>query len=98
VVLLFVAGLETDLRKFLRYAGPASIIAVGGVIFPFVLGVWGTVLFGFAENYSDPAALFMGAIMTATSVGITARVLSDIKRLDTPEGVTILAGAVVDDV
>ena len=43
-------------------------------------------------------ALFVGAIMTATSVGITARVLADIRRLDSPEGVTILAGAVVDDV
>jgi Kef-type K+ transport system membrane component KefB len=43
-------------------------------------------------------ALFVGAIMTATSVGITARVLADIRRLDSPEGVTVLAGAVVDDV
>ena len=43
-------------------------------------------------------ALFVGAIMTATSVGITARVLADIRKLDSPEGVTVLAGAVVDDV
>jgi Kef-type K+ transport system membrane component KefB len=46
----------------------------------------------------DGSALFMGAIMVATSVGITARVLSDIHKLDTPEGVTILGAAVVDDV
>ncbi len=98
VILLFVAGLETDLKKFLHYAGPAAVIALGGLIFPFILGAWATVAFGMAESFIDPLALFMGAIMTATSVGITARVLKDIKKLDTPEGVTILSAAVVDDV
>jgi Kef-type K+ transport system membrane component KefB len=98
VILLFMAGLETDLNQFIRYGGSAAAVAVGGVIFPFVLGAWGTVLFGLAESFKDPEALFMGAIMTATSVGITARVLRDIGKLDTPEGVTILGGAVVDDV
>jgi len=95
VVLLFVAGLETNLDTFLKYAGPATIVAIGGVIFPFAAGYYVT---RFAGIESQGAALFMGAIMTATSVGITARVLSDIKKLDTPEGVTILGGAVVDDV
>ena len=98
VILLFAAGLETNLKQFLRYSGPASLVAVGGVVLPFALGVYGTILFGFAESFLDPKALFMGAILTATSVGITARVLSDMRRLDTPEGVTILAAAVVDDV
>lgn len=98
VILLFVAGLETDLKQFLRYGGPAAIIALGGLIIPFLLGAWASVLFGVAENFTDPVALFMGAIMTATSVGITARVLKDIGKLDTPEGVTILGAAVVDDV
>ncbi len=99
IVLLFAIGLETNLRQFLRYAGPASAVAVGGVVVPFVLGAGATVLFGFAEGgFFSPEALFMGAIMTATSVGITARVLADLRRLDQPEGVTILAAAVVDDV
>ena len=98
VVLLFSAGLETDLRQFFRYAGPASLVALGGVVLPFLLGVYGTILFGFAEGFMDPKALFMGAILTATSVGITARVLSDVRRLDSAEGVTILAAAVLDDV
>ena len=98
VILLFMAGLETDLPLFLRYGGPATVIALGGVIAPFVLGDLVTVLFGLADGYLAPMALFMGAIMTATSVGITARVLSDIGKISTPEGVTILAGAVVDDV
>jgi Kef-type K+ transport system membrane component KefB len=98
VILLFMAGLETDLALFLRYGGPATVIALGGVIFPFLFGMVATVWFGLAESYLDPMALFMGAILTATSVGITARVLSDIGKISTPEGVTILAGAVVDDV
>ena len=98
IVLLFAAGLETNLRQFLRYAGPASMVALGGVVVPFVLGLWATVAFGFADGIADPKALFMGVISTATSVGITARVLSDLHRLDSPEGVTIIAAAVVDDV
>ncbi len=98
IILLFMAGLETDLKQFLKYGGPATIIAIGGVVVPFLLGAYTTVWFGFADSFMDVRALFMGAIMTATSVGITARVLSDIGKLDTPEGVTILAGAVMDDV
>jgi Kef-type K+ transport system membrane component KefB len=101
VVLLFAAGLETDLKQFLRYAGPATAVAVGGVVFPFLFGVGATLLFKPAGLSGDPllySALFMGAVMTATSVGITARVLSDMQKLDTSEGVTVLAAAVVDDV
>ena len=98
VVLLFMAGLETNLRQFLRYSGPASAVAVGGVILPFALGVAVTVLLGFADGFGDPKALFIGAVMTATSIGITVRVLSDLRTLDTPEGITILAAAVLDDV
>ncbi|MCH8088681.1 MAG: cation:proton antiporter, partial [Chloroflexi bacterium] len=98
IVLLFVVGLETNLTQFMKYARPASVIALGGVIFPFFLGAYATVWFDFADSIGDPKALFMGAAMTATSVGITARVLSERKKLDTPEGVTILAAAVIDDV
>lgn len=98
IVLLFVSGLETNLRQFLRYLGPAMGVAMGGVVFPFIFGVYATVAFGLADSFLDPTALFMGAVLTATSVGITARVLGDIRRLDSPEGVTVLAAAVVDDV
>ena len=100
IVLLFSIGLETNLRQFIRYAGPATAVALGGVILPFALGVGATVFLGFAgpEGFFSPEALFMGAIMTATSVGITARVLADLHSLDNPEGVTIIAAAVVDDV
>ncbi len=98
IVLLFMAGLETNLRQFVKFAGPASLVAIGGVLLPFVLGLTSTVLFGFADSFTDPKALFIGAVMTATSVGITVRVLGDIKQLDTPEGVTIIGAAVLDDV
>ncbi len=98
VVLLFAVGLETNLKQFLRYAGPASAVAIGGVVVPFALGAGATVYFGYADDFLDPKALFMGAIMTATSVGITARVLRDLGRMGSPEGVTIIAAAVVDDV
>ena len=101
VVLLFAVGLETNLQQFIRYAGPASVVAVGGVVFPFALGLFATLLFKPAGLEGDEllyAALFMGAVMTATSVGITARVLSERHKLHTPEGVTILGAAVVDDV
>ena len=101
VVLLFEAGLETNRNQFKKYVRPATAVAAGGVLLPFALGFAATVMFGYAsmDSISEMTpALFVGAIMTATSVGITARVLADIRRLDSPEGVTILAGAVVDDV
>ena len=98
IVLLFMAGLETDLRQFLRYSGPASLVALGGVVLPFALGAGATVAFGYADGFGDIEALFMGAVCTATSIGITVRVLGDLRRLDTPEGVTTLAAAVLDDV
>jgi len=98
VLLLFVAGLETNMTNFLRFAGKASIVGATGIVIPFYLGALATVWFGYAESWLDGAALFMGSIMAATSVGITARVLNDIRKLDTPEGATILGAAVVDDV
>ncbi len=97
IVLLFMAGLHTNLKQFLRYLGPASIIAIGGVVLPFFFGAFTTSYFT-GHAWYMPDCLFMGAIMVATSVGITARVLSDLRKLDTPEGVTILGAAVVDDV
>jgi Kef-type K+ transport system membrane component KefB len=106
IVLLFITGLHTDLQQFLKYVGPATLVAVVGLIAPFALG--------FAAVYYIPAfnamaasgptesamvpALFVGAILAATSIGITARVLGDVNKLDTPEGVTILGAAVLDDV
>jgi Kef-type K+ transport system membrane component KefB len=105
VILLFVTGLHTDLKQFLRYVGPAAIVAAAGVVLPFVLGfgaVYIPAFQGIARHQPGESllvpALFVGAILAATSVGITARVLGDLKKLDTPEGVTIIGAAVIDDV
>jgi Kef-type K+ transport system membrane component KefB len=94
LLLLFEIGLETDLREMFR-VGPASLaVAVAGVAVPFALGyaywIW-------AGNQGT-AAIFVGATLTATSVGITARVLSDLGRMGTVEARVIIGAAVIDDV
>ena len=94
LLLLFEIGLETDLREMFR-VGPASLaVAVVGVAVPFGLGyaywVW--------TGHSTTAAVFVGATLTATSVGITARVLADLGRMATPEARVIIGAAVIDDV
>jgi Kef-type K+ transport system membrane component KefB len=98
VLLLFMVGLGTDLLQFLRYSHAAALIAVGGNLLSFVLGTGVAVLSGLAPGLADPRALFVGAIIATTSVGVSARLLADLGQLDTPEGVVILGGAVVDDV
>ena len=99
IFLLFASGLETDLPTFIKFSGKASIVGFGGVIISFFLGAGITVLFVPAvHSIMDPEALFLGTICTATSIGITARILNEKKKISTPEGVTILAAAVLDDV
>ncbi|HKT60199.1 MAG TPA: cation:proton antiporter, partial [Gemmatimonadales bacterium] len=101
LLLLFEIGLETDLREMFR-AGPASLaVAVVGVVVPFGLGYayWAYVPHP-AASAGDltTSAIFVGATLTATSVGITARVLSDLKRMGTQEARVIIGAAVIDDV
>ncbi len=100
VILLFLAGIETDVKQFMKFGKVAGLVAAGGVIVPFVLGYFAIKMF-----YTPPAgepieyvALFTGAVLTATSVGITARVLKDIDRMNSEEGTTILGAAVIDDI
>lgn len=101
ILLLFEAGLETNRAAFMRALRPATAVAIGGVVVPFVLGVFVTIWMGFGDfssiqSISPP--LFVGTILTATSIGITARVLAELRQLDSPEGLTVIAAAVVDDV
>lgn len=99
VILLFLSGLETDLPTFLRFSGKGSLVGLGGVIFSFVLGDLSAVFFlPGVDSFMSSQALFLGTLSTATSVGITARILTERKKMGSPEGVTILAGAVLDDV
>jgi len=101
IVLLFLSGLETDISQLMRFGKIALMVGFGGVVLPFLLGFI-VMSVGFYDVGADfnlfYAALFMGAIMTATSVGITARVLKDLKRIRSEEGITILGAAVIDDV
>ena len=103
-ILLFEIGLETDLKEMFRVGPSATLVAVVGVITPFVLGFlyWILVLPDIGTHAADVTdtmvAIFVGATLTATSVGITARVLTDLNRIHTPEARVIIGAAVIDDV
>ena len=102
VLLLFEIGLETDLKEMFR-VGPASLsVATVGVVLPFLFGFlyWAFVPHAAGGGATDltTAAVFVGATLTATSVGITARVLSDLDRMHTLEARIIIGAAVIDDV
>ena len=94
ILLLFEVGLETDLAELARVGGPALAVALAGMALPFLGG------FFLTRAVGQPAltAIFVGAALTATSIGITARVLSELKVLATREGQIILGAAVADDV
>lgn len=94
LLLLVQVGMEMDLGELGRVGRAAMSVAVVGVVVPFVLG--GAVGLGFGE--SSDTALFVGAALTATSVGITARVFGDLKALATTEARVVLGAAVADDV
>ncbi len=97
VILLFQVGLESNIRKMLQVGPRAFLVAIVGVVAPFLLGtaVVGPLLL---PELSFNAHLFVGAILTATSVGITARVFHDLGRLKSTEAQIILGAAVIDDV
>jgi Kef-type K+ transport system membrane component KefB len=95
VILLFEIGLESDLKELLRVGVQATVVAVVGVITPFALGTAGLMML-----FGIPAipAIFAGAALTATSIGITAKVLAEIQQLTSKEGQIIIGAAVMDDV
>lgn len=95
IFLLFEIGLESDLSELIRVGPQAAIVAVVGVIAPFVTGTLGLV---FLFNMPTVPAIFAGAALTATSIGITAKVLAEIQQLSTKEGQIIIGAAVLDDV
>lgn len=97
IVLLFLVGAETDLKMFMRYSAVGSLVGVGGVAVSFATGAACGAYF-LNLPWDSPACIFLGVMSTATSVSITARILSERRKLDSQEGVTILAGAVIDDV
>ena len=95
ILLLFEVGLETDIRRLAKTGLKPVIVAAGGVVLP--------LLFGYSASYyifdqSHLVSLFVGGTLTATSIGITVRVLTDLKRQNTPEAQIVLGAAVLDDV
>ncbi len=95
IILLFEIGLESDLKELLRVGPQAATVAVVGVVVPFAAGTAGLILL-----FGVPTipAVFAGAALTATSIGITAKVLAEIQRLSSREGQIIIGAAVLDDV
>jgi Kef-type K+ transport system membrane component KefB len=93
-ILLLAIGLETDLGSMMKVGGTSAAVAIVGVAAPFGLGYAGCRMMGL----DNIVAIMAGATLTATSVGITARVLSDLGRLKAPEGQVILGAAVIDDI
>lgn len=96
IILLFEVGLESNIREMLEVGWSALLVAVLGVVAPFFLG-WGVAAY-FTPDEPTLAHIFIGATLCATSVGITARVLRDIGRLQTRESRVVLGAAVIDDV
>lgn len=95
IVLLFEIGLESNIRDLIAVGIQAAVVAVVGVAVPFAAGTVGLMtLFG----VSVVPAIFAGAALTATSIGITSKVLSELGRLNSKEGQIILGAAVIDDV
>ena len=95
IILLFEIGLESDLKELIRVGPQAAIVAVVGVVAPFAMGTAGLVyLFGVPVIPS----IFAGAALTATSIGITAKVLAELGQLSSEEGQIIIGAAVLDDI
>ncbi len=109
IILLFEVGLESTVQGMMKVGASALLVAVLGVVAPFILGFGVSWLFieelpaelaaivpaGFSLNYVH---MFIGAVLCATSVGITARVFKDLGKLQTKEAQIILGAAVIDDV
>lgn len=94
IFLMFLAGMETDLGEMRKVGLAATLGATGGVVVPWVTGTALSLAFGF----SFPESLFIGVILTATSVSISAQTLMELGKLRSKVGTTILGGAVIDDV
>ena len=93
--LLFLTGLESELEELVAVGGQAFTVAVAGVVLPFALGTWGLMALFHVDAIP---AIFAGASMTATSIGITASVFGELGFLKTREGQIVIGAAVLDDI
>lgn len=94
IVLMFIAGLESDLSLLKKYLKPAMVVAVGGMALPIAVMGLASQLFGLQWFES----LFIGVIFSATSVSISVAVLREFNQIDSKEGATVLGAAVADDI
>jgi Kef-type K+ transport system membrane component KefB len=94
MVLMFIAGIETDVERMREASATAFVVALSGVIWPFLLGAG----VGHLLGLSWTTACFLGGALTATSVSISARTLMDAGQMSSPEATVILGAAVIDDV
>lgn len=94
ILLMFIAGLESDLGLLKKYLKSALAVAVIGLVAPLIVFT----IAGMAFGYSSVEAIFFGVLFAATSVSITVEVLQEYRKLDTNEGATILGAAVADDI
>jgi Kef-type K+ transport system membrane component KefB len=94
IILLFYIGLETEMGDLKKQLLPSLSVGVLGALVPMVLCYYTAVYFG----VSNHEALFLGVVFTATSIGITIRLLKDMGKLNNPVGLTILGAGIVDDV
>ncbi len=94
IILMFIAGLETDVAELNRSKGSSSLIALGGVAVPFFMVSGAFYLFSGNLNLS----IFMGVVSTATSVSISVQTLRELKKLKSRQGMGILGAAIIDDI
>ncbi|MGE5633041.1 MAG: cation:proton antiporter [Caulobacteraceae bacterium] len=94
ITLMFIAGLETDIFGFKKSLNYSSGIALGGVALPLLLGYLTASFFGVGNHDTN---LFVGVVLTATSVSITVRTLQEMDKLQSKPGYAILGAAIIDD-
>jgi Kef-type K+ transport system membrane component KefB len=94
LMLLVETGIETDWRSIMRVGGKATLVALTGIILPLVMGT----LFAMLQGLATMASIMVGATLTATSIGITARTLTDLRMMNAKESQIIIGAAVLDDI
>jgi monovalent cation:proton antiporter-2 (CPA2) family protein len=94
ILLMFIAGLETDIEEFKRTGRASTFVGFAGIIVPLVAGYFTGILL----NLTTMESWFLGLLLSATSVSISVQALKEMNQLKTPAGTTILGAAVIDDV
>jgi len=94
ILLMFIAGLETDIDEFIRSRKSSTFVGIGGIIVPLFLGYFA----GLMMDLTNLQSWFLGVSLSATSVSISVQALKEMNHLKTPEGTTILGAAIIDDV